>query len=120
MCKEDVSMPHSINNEDLRSLIQSRWFDDYQIGLNSRFTSYGYSYHYSQDSVIVLFDKNDVKIRIQFFDNGILHFNVESERKTFRDCSANDFHTMLAHSFIYLRDGNFDYHKVWFENLNKV
>lgn len=86
-----------------------------------------YDYHYEKknsiNSVQVILGKGELKTRIELLENGDLNFsylqNNEDEKEHFGNCSAKDFHTMLAHAFIYLRDGNFDYHKEWLSNLEK-
>jgi hypothetical protein len=115
--------------DNLTKLIKGKWFDDYQSGLSSRFSASGmsYSYHYEENgsinSVVVLLGKEDVKTKIELSDNGNLNFHYSDEIKgnieEFENCTDEDFHTMLAHAFIYIRDGNFDYHKEWHSNLKR-
>ena len=117
-------------NENLTELITNHWFDKFQSGLSSRFSANQMDYEYryektdSNNSVIVDLKKNGIDSRIELNDSGILSFDYLREHKKyterFKGCSTDDFHTMLAHAFIYLRDGTFDYHKEWYENLNRI
>jgi len=118
-----------MENKNLTELMRSKWFDNYQKGLESRFSADGmtYDYHYEEknsiNSVVVSLRKGEVKTRIELVENGNLNFyysqNNEEIIERFENCSDEDFHTMLAHSFIYIRDGNFDYHKEWYSKLEK-
>ena len=118
-----------MKNANLSELIKSKWFDDYQNGLESRFSASGmtYNYHYEKingvNSVVVFLEKNKIKTKIELFENGDLNFsytkNHRLEKEQFINCSEDDFHTLLAHSFIYIRDGNFEYHKDWHSNLDE-
>ena len=118
-----------MKNENLANLIINKWFDKFQSGLGSRFSAHrmDYEYHYgfnnSMHSVVVLLAKNNKKTKIELFENGdlIFHYsqNKTANKEEFINCSEDDFHTMLAHAFIYLRDGNFDYHAKWYANLEK-
>ncbi|NMM47707.1 hypothetical protein [Marinigracilibium pacificum] len=118
-----------MEKENLTELIKGKWFDSFQSGLSSRFSANGmnYDYHYEQNnslnSVIVCLSKGDVKTLIEFFENGNLDFyysrNEDGQKKEFQNCSEDDFHTMLAHAFIYIIDGNFDYHNEWFSKLER-
>lgn len=118
-----------MKNASLSELIKSKWFDDYQNGLESRFSANGmtYTYHYEKNdwvnSVVVFLGKNKIETRIELLENGDLNFsytkNDRLEKERFIKCSEDDFHTMLAHAFIYIWDGNFDYDKDWHSNLNE-
>lgn len=118
-----------MGSDNLTELIKGKWFDDYQNGLNSRFSASGmsYNYHYEEknsiNSVVVLLGKEEIKTKIELRDNGNLDFHYSDEKKgnveEFENCSSEDFHTMLARAFIYIRDGNFDYHKEWHSNLKR-
>lgn len=118
-----------MEKEDLTELINSKWFDSFQSGLSSRFSASGmnYDYHYEENdslnSVVVCLSKGGVKTRIELVENGSLDFhysrNDNKKKEEFQNCSEDDFHTMLAHAFIYLRDGNFDYHSEWYSKLDK-
>ncbi|MDH7448478.1 hypothetical protein [Aquimarina sp. 2201CG14-23] len=119
-----------MKKENLTELILNHFFDDYRKGLSSRFykNRIGFDHHYentdSKNSVIVELKKNGIDSRIELNDSGILSFNYSKESKNhserFKNCSTDDFHTMLAHAFIYLKDGNFDYHKEWYESLKRI
>jgi len=118
-----------MKKENLSKLIISKWFDNFQSGLNSRFSANGmnYDYHYEENeslnSVIVFLSKDNVKTRIELNENGNLNFyysrNEDEQKEEFQNCSEDDFHTMLAHAFIFIRDGNFDYHREWHSKLDK-
>lgn len=118
-----------MGKQSLAELIKSKWFDRFQSGLSSRFSANGmtYKYHYEENesinSVIVNLSRGNIKTRVELADNGNLDFfylrNEEGNKEEFQNCSERDFHTMLAHAFIYLRDGNFDYHKEWHSTLKK-
>ena len=113
--------------QDLKTLINNKWFDDFQRGLSSRFSAnrmtYNYRYQKNQglDSVIVFLSKNESSTSIELKENGDLDFHFTKDNqmviKQFEDCVKDDFHKMLAHAFIYLKDGNFEYHKEWYSNL---
>jgi|SRR5690554_3765086 len=119
-----------MEKENLTELITNNWFDQYQSGLRSRFSANGMKYNYryektdTHNSVIVDLKKNGIDSRIELNDNGILSFEYSEDNKNyseqFKNCSTDDFHTMLAHAFIYLRDKKFDYHKEWYENLSRI
>lgn len=119
-----------MRSKNLTELITNRWFDQFQSGLSSRFSAnrMDYDYHYEKtgkkNSVIVDLKKNGVDTRIKLTDDGVLSFDYSIENKNhserFIDCSIDDFHTMLAHAFIYLRDGTFEYHKEWYDKLNRI
>ncbi len=118
-----------MKKENLSKLIISKWFDNFQSGLNSRFSANGmsYDYHYEENeslnSVIVFLSKDNVKTRIELNENGNLNFyysrNEDEQKEEFQNCSEDDFHTMIAHAFIFIRDGNFDYHREWHSKLDK-
>jgi len=118
-----------MKKENLSKVIISKWFDNFQSGLNSRFSANGlnYDYHYEENeslnSVIVFLSKDNVKTRIELNENGNLNFyysrNEDEQKEEFQNCSEDDFHTMLAHAFIFIRDGNFDYHREWHSKLDK-
>ncbi len=118
-----------MESKNLTELIKAKWFDDYQSGLCSRFSANGmtYDYHYERNglinSVIVLLGKGEIKTKIELKDNGNLDFDYSKGSKEyqeeFENCSEEDFHTMLAHAFIYIRDGDFEYHKEWHSNLQR-
>ena len=86
-----------------------------------------YDYHYEENeslnSVIVFLSKDNVKTRIELNENGNLNFyysrNEDEQKEEFQNCSEDDFHTMIAHAFIFIRDGNFDYHREWHSKLDK-
>ena len=113
--------------ENLRELIKSKWFDRFQSGLESRFAASGLTYSYSYEenkdvqSLVINLANWDSKTKIQFFENGDLDFHYRTQgddvKEKFEKCSENDLHTMIAHAFIYLRDGNFDYHREWHSKL---
>ena len=117
-----------MENANLIKLIKAKGFDDYQNGLCSRFSSEEiiYNYHYEEkdsiNSVVVFLEKGETKTRIELNENGDLNFYYsrkgKENKRQFEYCSEDDFHIMLAHAFIYIRDGNFDYHKKWYSNLN--
>ncbi len=119
-----------LKNENLTELITNNWFDQFKGGLSSRFSANGMEYDYryekteTNNSIIVNLKKNGIDTRIELNDNGILSFDYTNDNKMhserFESCSTDDFHTMLAHAFIYLRDGTFDYHKKWYENLKRI
>ena len=119
-----------MKNENLTELITNHWFDQFQSGLSARFSAnrMDYKYRYektdSNNSVVVDLKKNGIDTRIELIDNGILIFDYSSENKNyserFKNCTEDDFHTMLAHAFIYLRDGTFHYHKDWIEKLQRI
>lgn len=121
---------NKMEKENLNELITNNWFDQFQNGLRSRFSANGMDYEYryektdTHNSVIVDLRKNGIDSRIELNSNGILSFEYsgESEKKSerFKNCSTDDFHTMLAHAFIYLRDKTFDYHKEWYEKLKRI
>lgn len=116
--------------ENLKELFKEKWFDRYQNGLEARFSAdkmeYEYAYEESNSirSLLVLLSVKEVKTKIIFTDQGTLTFkysaNETNKMESFRGCSQEDFHTMLAYAFIYIRDGNFDYHKDWYESLVKA
>ena len=118
-----------MKNENISEMITNNWFDEYQIGLTSRFSANGMDYNYryekkeSNKSVIVQLKKNGLYSIIQLNSNGTLSFEYSKDNKShlqkFKECTTEDFHTMIAHAFIYLRDQKFDYHKKWFEKLIK-
>ncbi|MCB0747935.1 MAG: hypothetical protein KDC52_05310 [Ignavibacteriae bacterium] len=119
-----------MKNENLTELITNHWFDQFQSGLGTRFSAnrMDYKYRYektdSNNSVVVDLKKNGIDTRIELTDKGILSFDYSLENRNhserFKNCTEDDFHTMLAHAFIYLRDGTFDYHKDWFEKLQRI
>jgi hypothetical protein len=119
-----------MKNENLPKLIAGKWFDQSQDGLRARCLAFKIEYKYhdqktgKNNSVIVDLKKNGVESKIELYDSGILLFEYSKDDKLykerFKDCSTLDFHTMIAHGFLYLRDGNFDYHKEWYENLNRI
>ena len=113
--------------ENLETLITKKWFDDYQIGMESRFEAEGFVYRYeysSSNSVIVYLDNASDKTTIEINGDGKLtFFYTELDKRnqfSFLDCSEDDFHTMIAHAFIYLRDGEFKYHEKWYNNLKRI
>lgn len=118
-----------MKKENLSELIKGKWFDNFQNGLSSRFSANGMNYDYqyqendSLNSVIVFLSKDNVKTRIELDENGNLNFdysrNEDEQKEEFQNCLEDDFHTMLAHAFIFIRDGNFDYHSEWHSKLDK-
>lgn len=118
-----------MTSQNLRDWIKNKGFDDYHIGLNSRFTAnlmtFDYTYH-EIDSIhylVVHLGKGDVNTKIEIGQSGDLSFcywlNNKKTEEVFSNCSEADFHTMLAHAFIFIRDGNFDYHHEWYSKLQK-
>jgi hypothetical protein len=119
-----------METESLTDLISKKEFDNYQDGLEARFSAdrMDYDFHYSNketiNSLTVNLSKNEKITRIEISEDGILTFDYmegkEMINNKFNNCNSEDFHTMLAHAFIFIRDGNFDYHKEWYNNLNKI
>jgi len=111
----------------LNNFIINKEFDQFQNGLEGRFSAYSMEYKYCYDnvSVIVILNKDGVGTYTELDIHGILSFiytdknNVKHSEK-FKNCVPDDFHTMLAHAFIYIKDGNFDHHKRWYNNLKKI
>lgn len=118
-----------MKKQDLSELIKTKWLDDYQNGLESRFSASGMTYNFryeesdSINSVIVFLSKGDIKTNIKLSENGNLDFfyshDMEEFNEEFQNCSEDDFHLMIAHAFIYIRDGSFDYHSEWYSRLEK-
>jgi len=116
--------------ENLKELRENKWFDDFQNGLSARFSASGlkYSYKYKKDirnkiSVYVLLANEQNEATIELTEDGDLLFTYSNNgiatKKEFIECSRDDFHLMLAHSFLYLRDGNFDHHQEWYNKLKQ-
>lgn len=115
--------------KNLKELIKSKWFDNFQSGLESRFSAEGMTYNYlyenndSKNSVVVFLGNDKIKTKLELVENGDLNFcyseNDKIEKEQNKNCSEDDFHTMLAHAFIYIRDKKFDYHKDWHSNLEE-
>ena len=118
-----------MENQNIKELIEQKWFDNFQNGLSARFAAnnINYEYHYEEDKfgklVIVKLNKDGISCLIKINEKGILSFdygkveNYHIER--FKNCTSEDFHTMIAYAFLYIRDGNFYYHKEWYDNLEK-
>lgn len=115
--------------ENLADLIDNRGFENYQSGLEARFLANGMIYNYdykkgnNYSSIILILSKNAISTQIEIRDNGKLIFQYQNKEinqiEEFNNCSSDDFHTMIAHAFIYLRDHNFDYHKEWYNKLHR-
>ncbi len=112
-------------DKELADLINNKGFDRFQNGLAARFSANRIDYSYSYDflnlkpSIKVELRKNCNVTHVEINENGELYFDHNQNFEQFKNCTEEDFHTMIAHAFIYLRDGNFDYHKIWFEKLEK-
>lgn len=113
--------------ENLTDLFETKWFDLYQSGLNSRFSANGMDYHYNYEnknsikSLIVILGNEETQTKIHFDEKGNLNFNYnigsKHDSESFKNCSQEDFHLMLAYAFIFVRDKNFEYHKEWHSKL---
>lgn len=116
--------------ETLRELIIDKGFDKYQSGLGSRFSANRMTYKYQYiannglEGIAVNLEKEDIIARIEILENGNLAFEYGVKdglsKEYFKCCSAEDFHTILAYAFLYLRDGNVEYHKDWHERLTRA
>lgn len=116
--------------ESLSELINEKKFDRFQNGLKSRFLAYHIEFEFCYkknehfNSILINMKKNDTYAIVEAYESGIILFNYSINKikylNKFYQCSSEDFHTMIAHSFLYLRDGNFDYHNDWYNNLKKI
>lgn len=116
--------------ESLEQLITNKGFDKYQSGASARFEADRMTYHYEYintkglESIKVDIGKGDIICQIEINIKGELLFQYGTHDSTsvdkFKNCVSDDFHAMLAHAFIYLRDGNFDYHQKWYEELTRA
>ncbi|MFT5602929.1 MAG: hypothetical protein ACI9N1_003191 [Flavobacteriales bacterium] len=114
----------------LTEQFKTDWFEVYQAGIVARFEAsrMKYSYSYSKEggikSVIVHLGKNDETSRIELTETGTLKFdytfNNNTSKEHFRNCDEEDFHTMMAYVFIYLRDGSKHQHKEWYTSLELI
>ena len=118
-----------METETLTDLITKKGFENYQGGLKARFLAHRmiYEYEFKNDrnynSILVTLNKSDIKIQIEIKENGelVLQYNLNglNQVEEFKNCGSEDFHTMIAYSFIYLRNGNFNVHKDWYNKLDK-
>lgn len=66
--------------KNLKELIKSKWFDNFQSGLESRFSAEGMTYNYlyenndSKNSVVVFLGNDKIKTKLELVENGDLNF----------------------------------------------
>ncbi|NDI98088.1 hypothetical protein GWA97_03275 [Flavobacterium sp. LaA7.5] len=117
-------------NNNLHNLIFNKGFEKFQDTLSSKFESLGIDYLYSygkNDDIAflkVFLNFGNIPVNIEIFENGIMHFDYFRGGKRisekFKNCTETDFHTMLDHAYLYLKEYNFDLYSNWYKNLEKL
>ena len=111
----------------LHELITNKGFDAIQAALTAQFASghIEYAYRYNDGTVpsitvwlnygnipATITIAEDATMSLTYFENG--RNNVQK----FKNCSENDFSTMIARAADYLANGNFGIHNEWYSTLN--
>ena len=117
-----------MSNETLNSLITDKGFDSYKDALQAQCDAAGIDliYNYSTDgnSLTVWLNFGNIPATIVADVNGNVTFTYFQgggrAQDTFTDFTAQDFHTLLDHAYLFLRDGSFDTHREWYAILQKV
>ncbi len=117
-----------MNNETLQSLINEKGFDKYAAELATRCDKEGidfaYQYNTSGNGLTVWMNFGNIPATVEISSNGdvtFIYFEGGGRRaEKFRDFTNSDFETLLDHAFLFLRDGNFEHHKNWHNNLEKI
>lgn len=117
-----------MENETLETLISAKAFDQYTTGLTKRCDaeSFDFAYQYapSGDALTVWLNFGNIPATIEIYTNGTANFTYFEgggrRAEKFKNFTAEDFHLLVEHAFLYLRDGNFEHHKAWYSNLEKA
>jgi len=113
----------------LHNLITDKAFEDRQHGLKARFSAnhIDYAYKYNDGtvpSITLWLNHGNIPASITIAEDGFMSFtyfeNGRNHTGEFKNCTESDFSIMIAHAFIYLRDGNFGKHKDWYAGLEKA
>jgi len=113
----------------LHNLITDKAFEAQQADLTAQFTAshIDYVYKYNEGAVpfvTVWLNHGNISASITIAEDGFMSFtyfeNGRNHTWKFKNCTESDFSIMIAHAFIYLRDGNFEKHKDWYAGLEKA
>jgi len=117
-----------MENETLDSLITGKGFDSYVPELTTRCDAEGIDfatqYNPAGDTLTVWLNFGNIPATVEIKTDGTVNFiyfeGGGRRAEKFTNFSAEDFHLLIDHAFLYLRDGNFQEHKEWYAGLEKV
>jgi len=117
-----------MSNETLSALITDKGFDNYKDALQAKCDKAGidliYSYGSDGKSLTVWLNFGNIPATIAADVSGNVTFTYFQGggrvQDNFSDFTAQDFHTLLDHAYVFLRDGTFDAHSEWYSALRKA